>query len=479
MSSPYYSQFGSGHPWGNYFVLSPDPDNEPSILFFYDNDGNIRIREYDSYRVYDTSLPDGDPVGLLRDLQYNINTDTLVSYTWTDPSLDFDQLITLTTGDDVGLLGEDTIRFTDKNEFIDTLAGNDDIYAVGGHDVIYGREGNDRLGSAEGPKVIFGNEGEDFLESGSGTGFLFGGADNDILYGHERVDIISGGQGDDTLVGGSGEDILIDLDGNNRFWGISGDDFIIAGDGEDWITGNGGNDIIHAGGGDDRILGSDGDDTIFGEGGSDHITGGSGEDVIYGGDDGDYIEGEGDNDILYGQGGGDTLKGLGGNDKLFADDPGSSEASTDKLYGGIGEDILVSGSGRDILYGEEGNDLLVASPNGQAVMHGGAGSDTFAFLDLPEGKAHNIEDFTFGEDVINVSDILEGYDPLTDYIGDFVRIFYRDAGRTDIKINADGEGDDWTPLVVVHADFAGTSPAIMEINGDLVADTKLFTGDWV
>ena len=209
--------------------------------------------------------------------------------------------------------------------------------------------------------------------------------------------------------------------------------------------------------------------------------------MVYGGNGNDYISGsffgyDGD-DILYGQGGSDEIKGRGGNDKLFADDPSPEEGALvgyDKLRGGEGDDLLVGGDGIDMLYGENGDDLLVASGIGQSKMYGGEGADTFAFLDFRDAdvKASRIEDFDFAEDKINLSDLLDGFDPLVDQVNDFVRIFFRSTERTDIKINADGEGDDWISVAVVHSDFTGTSPAIMEMNGQLIVDDKLFDSDW-
>ncbi len=101
--------------------------------------------------------------------------------------------------------------------------------------------------------------------------------------------------------------------------------------------------------------------------GNDTISGGIGIDWIEGGGD-DLLSGDGDADILYGQGG------------------------TDYLIGGTGDDHLV----------------------------GGAGSDTFVFASASSGN-DQIYDFSTAQgDRLDISHILQGYDPLSDAISDLV-----------------------------------------------------------
>src|SRR6187455_2495785 len=67
------------------------------------------------------------------------------------------------------------------------------------------------------------------------------------------------------------------------------------------------------------------------------------------------------------------------------------EGGNDSLSGESGADLLFGGNGNDNLTGGSGNDTL----------EGGAGHDTFAFA---EGSGQDrIEDFTRGEDLIDVS----------------------------------------------------------------------------
>ena len=451
-----YSQFGFGDPLGDNFVRQNQDGT--ATQFFWLADGTITIKEFT-----DASLAQ-----LIRTIQYNINTDHILDYAFaTGEDFAVENIDILGNGDDDKF-------YNGLNDYIEGNGGNDILYAIDGQNWISGGTGNDYVGASEGHDALFGNADDDRVSGGSGRDFVFGGAGADFVEGNGDDDIASGGAGDDEVRGGTGHDIIIDLDGNNVLYGEAGEDFIIAGAGDDEIHGNEDNDIIYAGGGNDDLHGGFGDDIIFGEEGNDRVFAGTNADVVYGGEGDDYLEGEGGDDILYGEGGADEIKGGSGNDKLYADTPGGAPASDDKLRGGFGDDLLVGGNGRDLLYGDQDNDILAGSSYGQSIMTGGEGADTFAFIGLPGGKAHQIKDFNFAEDKINVSDILEGYDALTDNINDFVRIFFRDTARTDIKINADGEGNDWIAVASVLTDFTGTSPSIMLGLGQLVADQKLF-----
>jgi hypothetical protein len=132
-------------------------------------------------------------------------------------------------------------------------------------------------------------------------------------------------------------------------------------------------------------------------------------------------------------------------------------------------------TGTDRLYGEAGDDLLVGTAQGKAIMTGGEGKDTFAFTGF-HSPMHYIHDFQ-NNDVINVSDVLEGYDPLTDDINSFVQLKFIDDTRTDIRINSDGEGSGFTSLVAIFANLGGVTVDDLVASGRLVADQKLFASD--
>ncbi|CAH1545099.1 putative Serralysin [Vibrio rotiferianus] len=121
-------------------------------------------------------------------------------------------------------------------------------------------------------------------------------------------------------------------------------------------------------------LGS-GDDVVTSQGGNLAAYGGDGNDTIWGSDNGsDGIRGGNDDDTLYGRGGDDYLLG---------------EAGEDTISGGSGSDILVGGLGNDILIGDDGADI-------------------FAWVDVENGAVDRIKDFTVGEDILDLSEVLEG-----------------------------------------------------------------------
>ena len=101
----------------------------------------------------------------------------------------------------------------------------------------------------------------------------------------------------------------------------------------------------------------------------------------------------------------------------------------DILYGGDGDDTLFGLFGDDKLYGEAGADSLT----------GGEGSDSFIFeRDTVFDGIDTIEDFSRAEgDIIDISDVLDGYTYGVSDIEDFVR-FVDSGGDTTMEIDVDG-----------------------------------------
>ena len=158
----------------------------------------------------------------------------------------------------------------------------------------------------------------------------------------------------------------------------------------------------------DKVTGTDGRDNIQGGGGHDWISGGAGRDTLSGGSG---------NDILLG---GD------GDDRLL--DGGSGN---DALDGGLGNDILVGGEGDDVLLGGAGNDTLT----------GGAGDDTFKWVSGDQGSAaspavDHIKDFDVSHDVLDISDLLEGYSTgTTDVLKQYLSVGTTTDGSTTIEVH--------------------------------------------
>jgi Ca2+-binding RTX toxin-like protein len=109
------------------------------------------------------------------------------------------------------------------------------------------------------------------------------------------------------------------------------------GSGNDSIFGGAGNDSLLGGDGSDSLVGGAGNDSLLGGSGNDSLTGGAGNDSLLGGVGSDLLHGGTGNDSLYGNSGVDQLFGDDGNDRL----DGGADGSTDRLRGGLGNDIFV------------------------------------------------------------------------------------------------------------------------------------------
>jgi len=359
----------------------------------------------------------------------------------------------------------DTITIDGVND--DTIL---QIYGGDGADVItletngrhriHGEDGNDIIRSAAGADKLYGGNGEDEIHGGAGSDLILGQAGDDELYGEDGGDKLDGGDGNDKLYGGEGNDRISagegdDLAyggiGNDKIYAHAGNDEIYGEDGNDWIYGGDGDDIADGGDLADRLYGMDGNDTLYGGEGNDIVRGDAGQDALYGGIGNDRVLGGDDNDVAYGGEG------------------------HDKIYGESGDDELRGDAGNDVLYGGDGNDLLIDA-EGIDTMFGQGGGDTFAFTVL-DGKNNGINDFTISgpeADKLNITDILSGYNAVTDNINDFVLLNFKHAGRTDLLVNQDGEGADWEQVAIIrNTDFSSTTVDDLVANGQLLTNASL------
>lgn len=154
------------------------------------------------------------------------------------------------------------------------------------------------------------------------------------------------------------------------------------------------------------------------------------------------INGLSADDILFGLDGVDSLRGNSGNDILYGD------GGSDYLYGGSGEDVLYGGAGVDMLYGQ-------------------AGADTFVFDDTV--SSDNIQDFNLSEgDKLDISDLLIGYDPLTDAISDFVEIT-ESGSNSYLSVDADGGANNFVQVAYIYNETGLTDEDALEVSGNLIA----------
>lgn len=134
-----------------------------------------------------------------------------------------------------------------------------------------------------------------------------------------------------------------------------------------------------------------------------------------------------------------------------------------------GNDVLIGGAGNDTLYGEGGNDILVVG-SGADKIYGGAGKDQIVY-DVMDKNIDKIFGFQTGAngDTLNITDILQGYDPLHDALSNFVK-FVNKGGYTEVQINADGDaGGKFTAIATFDA-VVSDPLATLVANGNLVAD---------
>lgn len=137
-----------------------------------------------------------------------------------------------------------------------------------------------------------------------------------------------------------------------------------------------------------------------------------------------------------------------------------------------GNDILDGGEGTDALYGEAGDDILIGG-EGEDILFGGSGSDTFVFDQL-DGTVDTIKDYEggVGGDIINITDVLTGYDSGVDDIADFVQLV-NVGGHTEVHVDSDGVGGDYVAIAMIEGGVGGDTLADLINNGNLVADQSV------
>ncbi len=199
----------------------------------------------------------------------------------------------------------------------------------------------------------------------------------------------------------------------------------------------------------DMLAGTSNDDVINGLGGEDNISGYAGDDILSGGD------------------GSDTISGGTGNDNI------TGGADGDSINGNAGDDIITGGTGIDNITGDDGDDSITGGA-GNDYLTGGSGVDTFIWLAGDSG-VDEITDFTVGEDVIDISDILQISDG--ENLNEFLD-FESDGIDTTVSIYADGGNTVTQTIVLDNVDLGSNDVTI--INDMLTGVTNggsLFIGD--
>jgi Ca2+-binding RTX toxin-like protein len=269
---------------------------------------------------------------------------------------------------------------------------------------------------------------------------LYGTAYGDVITGGTAADAIYGNGGDDTIIGGGGADYLTGGAGNDTYVFASGFGNTSVTDNANGSASN----TIHFTGIDpaDIRLWTD----LYG---SLHIqdttnpsysvtvsadTTGSGyhESTI-----GTYFS-----EITFDSGYGTTIDLTGGL-------PITGDNSGDNLYGTGYGDSISGGTASDAIYGNGGDDIIYGG-GGADYLSGGTGADTFVFKAATALSASaTIADFSTGDgDKIDIANVISGYDPLADAIGNFVELT-TGGGSTQLKVDTDGSGTSYTQIATI------------------------------
>lgn len=346
-------------------------------------------------------------------------------------------------------------------------SGNDTIYDNAASNVINGNGGNDTFYLTTGSDTVDGGSNTDTIVfSGSYYDFVFTGLDPVTVQG--------------AAVSGGDLDTLTNVE--NFQFNDSSFTFaeLLVGPPSLTLAGTIGNDILTGGIGADTITGDAGNDILYGLAGPDSLDGGLGNDRMYGGmgDDLYLVDNTRDQtiEIVGASSGYDVVdsyasRTLGaGLEKLILEGAavtGKGNALNNDIIGNAAGNVLGGANGNDFLDGNGGYDVLT----------GGSGADTFMFhAATAYGAVDKVTDFKVVQgDVLDISDLLTGYDALTDSLSDFVQITVSGSGKGSVlSVDADGTGlgSTFTAVALLNAVSATSLPDVdtLVANGNLIVD---------
>ncbi|HEY8191364.1 MAG TPA: calcium-binding protein, partial [Alphaproteobacteria bacterium] len=382
--------------------------------------------------------------------------------------------LSITAAQNTGGAGTDTIsgfEYITGSAFNDTLTGNTGVNIIdggAGDDVMNGSYGIDTVTYATAVSGVTVNLAVTAAQNTGGAGVdtlsafenVIGSAFNDTLTGTGGANVMKGGAGADALNGGAGSDtadysdsalaVTIDLQNNTISGGDADGDTLAS---IENITGS------DSGSQRDFIFGDANSNIFYGLAGSDVFEGGGGADTVDGGVGWDTMRylrsasgvtvnletnvntgGDAQGDVLYGI---ENVQGSNYNDSL------TGGAGNDSLSGGSGADTIFAGAGIDALIGGSGNDIFVLS--------NASGIDTISDFSRVTGN----------NDIIDIADLLSGYDPLTSAITDFVEI--TTSGTASIlKIDADGGANGFIHIATLNGVTGLTDEAALVASGNLM-----------
>ena len=290
--------------------------------------------------------------------------------------------------------------------------------------------------------------------SNAKASFVIGTLPNDTFFATSSAEHFDGGYGVDTI-NYSNSEARVNV---NLIHGIGwGGD--ASGDTYENIENVVGSNIA---GDRDFIYGSDGSNYIWGLAGNDVLEGMGGADIIDGGAGGDFASySQSDTGVTVNLETGINTGGDAEGDILISIEKLKGSTHDDSLTGNISDNIIYADQGDDIIYGGAGNDTL----------YGEEGADTFTFgANNTFGHVDTIKDFNLAEgDKIDISDLLQGYDPLSDAISDFVQFtqYGSTNGHGAISVDVDGAGDNFM-LIAYITDQPTLDAETLETLGNLI-----------
>lgn len=326
-----------------------------------------------------------------------------------------------------------------------------------------GNAGSNRLSGLGGSDTLVGEDGNDTLEGGVGADSMNGGNGNDTYMVDELGDLVFefANQGRDTVIS------AIDYTLTNNLEVLVLEGGAISGTGNNLsnlITGNQLNNLLSGLAGNDTLEGGDGADTLNGGTGSDRMRGGAGNDVYFVDANGDVViefEGEGVDTMVS------TIT------RALAEHVENLQLNGTAALSGTGNqlsNVIIGNDGKNLLAGLEGNDLLSGGANndtllggsGDDTLTGGSGNDQFKFEGAPTSLGLDlIEDFTRGQDKINLqaidASVLLTGDQAFNFVGSNAFTLGQ-AGQLRVQMSVD----------------AG-SPYLLQgdVNGDQIADFQI------
>ena len=319
----------------------------------------------------------------------------------------------------------------DTYDSIERIQGSDFddvIILTGDTEVSDAREGNDLIIDGDGRNAMRGGAGADVFQFGAGDGHQ--DQIRDFEVGEDRIDISAWGVSDfDDLVitprnATSGAivtygDESIRLDGlaQSDIDAISASDFILVPEvepsGTIALSGTEASDIIGLGYIDaSGTEYSNAGHTIYAGSGSDTVHDGAGDDVVYGGDGQDrFFAGAGadhydggahhNDEVLYHQSSTGLTIDMTDASNSTGVAAGDTFVGIERIKGTNYDDVIIL-AGSTAVNDARGGDDLIIDGDGLNTMRGGAGADTFQFT-AGDGHQDRIDDFTIGEDIIDVS----------------------------------------------------------------------------